>query len=71
MEFDGQSVNSEVVVVSNQNEGSFNLIKALNELEEPEEAMVSHATSMSEYILPKVSSMILMSGQVRVPNFCC
>ncbi len=39
MGFDGQSVNSEMVEKSDQNEDSFNLIKAWNELEEPEEAM--------------------------------
>ena len=48
MEFDGQSVDSEKTLKSDQNEGSFNLIKAWNELEEPEEAMVSHPVSMSE-----------------------
>ena len=48
IEFDCQSVNSEVVVKSDQNEGSFSLIKAWNELEEPEEAMVNHPVSMSE-----------------------
>ena len=48
MEFDGQSVDSDVALKSDQNEGSFNLIKAWNELEEPEEAMVSHPVSMSE-----------------------
>ena len=69
MEFDGQSVDSEVAVKSDQNEGSFNLIKAWNELEEPEEAMVSHPVSMSECPFPNVSSMIPMSGHVRVPNF--
>ena len=48
MEFDGQSVDSEKALKSDQAEGSFNLIKAWNEVEEPEEAMVSHPDSMSE-----------------------
>ena len=48
MEFDRQSVDNEVVVKSDQNEGSFDLIKAWNELEEPEEARVNHPVSMSE-----------------------
>ena len=48
MEFDCQSVNSEVVVKSDQKDGSFSLIKAWNELEEPEEAVVNHPVSMSE-----------------------
>ena len=37
-----------MAVKSNQNEGSFNLIKAWNDLVEPEEATVSHPVSMSE-----------------------
>ncbi len=49
LEFDGKPVNSEVVEKSDQNENSFNLIKAWNELEEPEEATVSHPVSMNEY----------------------
>ena len=48
MEFDGQSVDSEKALKSDQNEGSLNLIKAWNEVEEPEEATVSHPVSMSE-----------------------
>ena len=48
MEFDGQSVDSEKALKSDQVEGSFNLIKAWNEVEEPEKAMVSHPDSMSE-----------------------
>ena len=48
MEFDGQSVDSEKALKSDQVEGSFNLMKAWNEVEEPEEAMVSHPDSMSE-----------------------
>ena len=48
MEFNGQSVDGEKALKSDQIEGSFNLIKAWNELEEPEEAMVSHPVSMSE-----------------------
>ncbi len=47
MGFDGQSVNSEMVEKSDQNEDSFNIIKAWNDLEETEEAMVSHPVSMS------------------------
>ena len=49
MEFDGQSVDCVKALKSDQNEGSFNLIKAWNELEEPEEATVSHLVSMSEF----------------------
>ena len=48
MEFDGQSVDSEMAVKSDQNEGSFNLIKAWNDIVEPEEARVSHPVFMSE-----------------------
>jgi hypothetical protein len=48
MEIGSQSVNSEVAVQSNQNEGSFNLIEAWNDLVKPEEATVSHPVSMSE-----------------------
>ena len=69
MEFDGQSVDNKKALKSDQNEGSLNLIKTWNEVEEPEEAMVSHPVSMSEAFLLKVSSMIPMSGQNRVPNF--
>ncbi len=62
-------VDSELAVKSDQNEGSLNLIKAWNDLVEPEEAMVSHSVSMSECPSSKVSSMIPMSGHVRVPIF--
>ena len=48
MEFDCQSVNSEVVVKSGKKDSSFSLIKAWNELKEPEEAMIKHPVSMSE-----------------------
>ena len=48
MEFDGQSFDSEKTLKSDQVEGSLNLIKAWNVVEEPEEAMVSHPVSMSE-----------------------
>ncbi len=48
MDFDGQIINSEEVVKSEQNGGSFNLIKALNELEILEEATASHPASMIE-----------------------
>lgn len=69
MEFDGQSVDSEKALKSDQVEGSFNLIKAWNEVEEPEEAMVSHPIPLVNVLLPKLSSMIPMSGQNRAPNF--
>ncbi len=63
MEFHGQSVESEVVVKSDQNEGSFKLIKAWNELEEPEEAMIKHLVSMSEC----PSSKSIFNGSNELP----
>lgn len=49
MEFNCHIVNSKVVKKSDQNENSFNLIKSLNELEEPEDIEVCHPASMSKY----------------------
>ncbi len=49
MEFNDQSSDSEMSLNSDQNECSFNLIKAWNNLIEPEEAMISHPVSMSEF----------------------
>ena len=58
-----------MVKKSNQIEYSFNLIKALNEVEEPEEAEVFHSASISEYPSSKSIYNDYDEGPSQIANF--